>query len=155
MDQHAAHERILYDELLSLKTVQKLLVPIKIEVDDITDDFLERNSYVYTKLGISLLKEKKGEWEIDAIPAVCRGIEGEIVDFITSAKSDEHELEEKIFAIMACRKAIKMGDKVDKWAAQSILEKVFMMDEPCCPHGRTFLVKITEQSLKEMVSRTK
>ena len=155
VDQHAAHERILYDELLSLKTVQKLLVPIKIEVDDITDDFLERNSYVYTKLGISLLKEKKGEWEIDAIPAVCRGIEGEIVDFITSAKSDEHELEEKIFAIMACRKAIKMGDKVDKWAAQSILEKVFMMEEPCCPHGRTFLVKITEQSLKEMVGRTK
>ena len=155
VDQHAAHERILYDELLSLKTIQKLLVPIKIEVDDITDEFLEKYSYVYTKLGISLLKEKKGEWEIDAIPAVCKGIEGEIVDFITSAKSDEHELEEKIFAVMACRKAIKMGDKVDKWAAQSILEKVFEMDEPCCPHGRTFLVKITEQSLKEMVGRTK
>ena len=155
VDQHAAHERILYDELVSLKTVQRLLVPIKIEVDDITDDFLERNSYVYTKLGISLLKEKKGEWEIDAIPAVCRGIEGEIVDYITNAKSDEHELEEKIFAIMACRKAIKMGDKVDKWAAESILEKVLMMEEPCCPHGRTFLVKITEQSLKEMVGRTK
>lgn len=155
VDQHAAHERILYDELLSLKTIQKLLVPIKIEVDDITDEFLEKYSYVYTKLGISLLKEKKGEWEIDAIPAVCKGIEGEIVDFITSAKSDEHELEEKIFAVMACRKAIKMGDKVDKWAAQSILEKVFEMDEPFCPHGRTFLVKITEQSLKEMVGRTK
>lgn len=155
VDQHAAHERILYDELLSLKTVQQLLIPIKIEVDDATDDFLERNSYVYTKLGISLLKDKKGEWEIDAVPAVCKGIEKEIVDFIVNAKSDEHELEEKIFAVMACRAAIKMGDKVDKWAAQSILEKVFQMDEPCCPHGRTFLVKITNQSLKEMVGRTK
>lgn len=155
VDQHAAHERILYDELLSLKTVQKLLVPIKIEVDDLTDDFLERNSYVYTKLGISLLKERKGEWEIDAIPAVCKGIEKEIVDFITSAKSDEHQLEQEIFAVMACRKAIKKGDKVDKWAAESILEKVFEMEEPCCPHGRTFLIKITEQSLKEMVGRTK
>lgn len=155
VDQHAAHERILYDELLSLNTVQQLLVPIKIEVDDITDDFLDRNSYVYTKLGISLLKDKKGEWEIDAIPAVCRGIEKEIVDFITNAKSDEHELEQELFAVMACRKAIKMGDKVDKWAAMSILEKVFQMEEPCCPHGRTFLVKITKQSLKEMVGRTK
>ena len=155
VDQHAAHERILYDELLSLQTVQKLLIPIKIEVDDITDDFLERNSFVYTKLGISLLKEEKGKWEIDAIPAICRGIEKEIVDYITSAKSDEHQLEEKLFAVMACRAAIKMGDKVDKWAALSILEKVFQMDEPCCPHGRTFLVKITKDSLKEMVGRTK
>ena len=50
---------------------------------------------------------------------------------------------------------LKKGDKVDKWAAESILEKVFEMEEPCCPHGRTFLIKITEQSLKEMVGRTK
>ena len=155
VDQHAAHERILYDEILSLQTVQKLLIPIKIEVDDITDDFLDRNSFVYTKLGISLLKEEKGQWEIDAIPAICRGIEKDIVDYIKSAKSDEHELEEKLFAVMACRAAIKMGDKVDKWAALSILEKVFQMEEPCCPHGRTFLIKITKNSLKEMVGRTK
>ncbi len=46
IDQHAAHERILYDEILSQKTVQPLLVPIKIEVDDLTDDFLNRYSYV-------------------------------------------------------------------------------------------------------------
>ena len=155
VDQHAAHERILYDELLELKTVQKLLIPIKIEVDDLTDDYLERNAHVYTKLGISLLKTGKGEWEVDALPAMCKGQEKEITSFITEAKSSEHELEERLFATMSCRAAIKQGDAVDKWAAQSILSKVFQMEEPCCPHGRTFLVKISNDTLKEMVGRTK
>ena len=56
---------------------------------------------------------------------------------------------------MACRSAIKQGDEVDKYAAVSILEKVFQMEEPCCPHGRTFLVKISKDTLKEMVGRTR
>lgn len=154
VDQHAAHERILYDELISQSTLQSLLVPIKIEVDDLTDTFLENNSYVYTKLGIMLARVKKGEWEIDAIPAICRGIEDKIIDFVVSAKLDEHELEEKLFATMACRAAIKMGDEVDKYSAVEILKKVFGMEEPCCPHGRTFLVKLTKENLMKMVGRT-
>ncbi len=154
VDQHAAHERILYDELLSQSTLQALLVPIKIEVDDLTNTFLENNSYVYTKLGIMLAEVRKGEWEIDAIPAMCRGIEDKIIDFVTSAKLDEHELEERLFATMACKAAIKMGDEVDKYSAMEILKKVFEMDEPCCPHGRTFLIKLTKENLMKMVGRT-
>lgn len=154
VDQHAAHERILYDEIVSQKTVQKLLVPIKIEVDDITDEYLEKYSWIYTKLGIMLSRVSKGNWEIDAVPAICRGIEDRIIDFVLSAKSDEHQLEEELFATMACRAAVKMGDEVDKYSAMEILRKVFAMDEPCCPHGRTFLVKLTKENLMKMVGRT-
>ncbi len=154
VDQHAAHERILYDELLSQKTVQKLLVPIRIEVDDITDEYLDNHSYVYTKLGIMLAHIEKGVWEIDAVPAMSRGIEDKIIDFVENCKSDEHELEEKLFATMSCRAAIKMGDEVDRYSAEEILKRVFEMDEPCCPHGRTFLVKLTKENLMKMVGRT-
>ncbi len=154
VDQHAAHERILYDELLSQKTVQKLLVPIKIEVDDITDDYLYNHCYVYTKLGIMLSRIEKGIWEIDALPAMTRGIEDKIIDYVVSSKSDEHELEEKLFATMACKAAVKMGDEVDKYSALEILKRVFLMDEPCCPHGRTFLIKLTKENLMKMVGRT-
>ncbi len=154
VDQHAAHERILYDEIISQKTLQNLLVPIRIEVDDITDDYLDRHCHIYTKLGIMLSHVSKGQWEITAVPAVCRGIEDRIVDFVTSAKSDEHELEEELFATMACRAAVKMGDEVDRYTARGILEKVFEMDEPCCPHGRTFLIRLTKENLMKMVGRT-
>lgn len=154
IDQHAAHERILYDELLSNETIQKLIVPIEIEVDDDTDSFLFKNAYVYTKLGIMLSQKSKGEWVIDAIPAMCKGIEDKIIDFVTTAKCDEHHLEEMLFATMACKKAIKMGDDVDKWTAEEIIKKVFMMDEPCCPHGRTFLIKLKKENLMKMVGRS-
>ena len=154
VDQHAAHERILYDEIVSQKTLQNLLVPIKIEVDDITDAYLDNHCHIYTKLGIMLGRVSKGSWEITAIPAVCRGIEDKITDFVMNAKSDEHELEQNLFATMACRAAIKMGDEVDRHTALGILEKVFEMDEPCCPHGRTFLIRLTKENLMKMVGRT-
>ncbi len=154
VDQHAAHERILYDEIVSQKTLQNLLVPIKLEVDDITDEYLENHCHIYTKLGIMLGRISKGNWEITAIPAVCRGIEDKITSFVVNAKSDEHELEENLFATMACRAAIKMGDEVDRYTALGILEKVFRMDEPCCPHGRTFLIRLTKENLMKMVGRT-
>ncbi len=154
VDQHAAHERILYDEILAQKTVQPLLVPIQVEVDDITDSFLEKHSQVYTSMGIMLSRKDCGEWEINALPAVCRGIEGQITDFIINAKADEEELETRLFAIIACKAAIKAGDSIDKWSAEALLEKVFSLDEPACPHGRTFLIRITEEKLRELVGRT-
>lgn len=154
IDQHAAHERIIYDELLEQKSVQNLLIPIKLEVDKLTDEFLSEYSYVYTKLGIMLSRVSDGNWEITALPAVARSIEGQIVEYIESAKADEHELEMNLFAIIACKAAIKAGDVVDKWSAEALIEKVFKLSEPCCPHGRTFLVKLKEKELRAMVGRT-
>ncbi len=101
-----------------------------------------------------LSQKSKGEWEIDALPAVCKGIEDKIIDFVSNCKSDEHQLEESLFATMACKAAIKMGDEVDRFTAEAILEKVFKMEEPCCPHGRTFLIKLTKENLMKMVGRT-
>ena len=154
IDQHAAHERILYNELIKQKSVQKLLVPIHIETDSISSAFLDRHSHVYTKLGIMLAKRDDGEWEITSLPAACRPIETEIVDFIQSARVDGNELESRLFAIVACRAAIKAGDAIDRWSAEEILRKVFAMKEPACPHGRTFLMKISEKELRLLAGRT-
>ena len=67
---------------------------------------------------------------------------------------DEKELESKLFAIIACRAAIKAGDEIDRWSAEALLKKVFELDEPACPHGRTFLIKLSEKDLRIMVGRT-
>ncbi len=154
VDQHAAHERILYDELLSQRTVQNLLVPIEIEMDSIGDEFLQHHAEVYTKLGIMLSRKEDGVWEITALPASCRAIESEIIDFIQSTRIDEKELETKLFAVIACRAAIKAGDDIDRWSAEALLKKVFELEEPACPHGRTFLIKLSEKDLRTMVGRT-
>ena len=154
VDQHAAHERILYDELLEKKSLQTLLVPIHLSVEKDVDEFLIPRTEIYTRLGIMLQRVDECEWEIVALPALARPVEKDIIDFISSETGDEHELETKIFAIIACKAAIKAGDDIDAYSAESILEKVFEMPEPACPHGRTFLVKLTEKELRLMVGRT-
>lgn len=154
VDQHAAHERILYDELLSQVSVQKLLTPISLNVESDVDSFLKEHSEIYTKLGIMLTDAGNGKWEIIALPAIAKDIESQIVSFIENSVGSTSELESEIFAIMACKKAIKRGDRIDSYSAIEILKKVFSMDEPVCPHGRTFLVKITEKELMKMVGRT-
>ena len=123
-------------------------------MDPISDDFLERHAEVYTKLGIMIARKGDGKWEITALPAACRAIESEIIDFIQSSRLDEKELESKLFAIIACRAAIKAGDEIDRWSAEALLKKVFELDEPACPHGRTFLIKLSEKDLRMMVGRT-
>ena len=154
VDQHAAHERILYDDLIAKKSVQPLLVPLRIEVDDLADEFIGRNTDVYENLGITLERKGKGIWEVVRMPASCRSIESEIIDFIQSARADGEELESRLFAIIACKAAIKAGDDIDRWSAEDILRKVFQMEEPACPHGRTFLMRISEKELRLLAGRT-
>ena len=154
VDQHAAHERILYDELISQRTVQNLLIPIKLELDSDGDRFIENHSEVYTKLGIMLSRTDDGVWEITALPASCRPIETEITDFIQSSRLDSNDLEAALFAVIACRAAIKAGDDIDRWSAEELLKKVFALKDPACPHGRTFLIKLKEKDLRLMAGRT-
>ena len=155
IDQHAAHERIIYDELLGQTTVQKLLVPIQLEVEKDVDEFLSTYSYIYTKLGIMIARTGPERWEITALPAVARQIESQVVDFISNNTGDEKELESGIFAVIACRAAIKAGDEIDRYSAEELVRKVFGLKEPACPHGRTFLIRLGEKDLREMVGRTK
>ena len=154
IDQHAAHERILYNELIQQIDVQKLLIPIELDTDQATSEFLDEHSHVYTKLGIMLSKTDDGRWEITALPAACRPIETEIVDFIESARMDEEELESKLFAVIACRAAIKAGDDIDRWSAEELIRKVFELPEPACPHGRTFVSVMKEKNLRLLSGRT-
>ena len=154
VDQHAAHERIIYDELLKKESVQPLLVPIELDAEDDVVRFLDGNSQIYERLGITLEK-RNGKYMITSLPAVARSIEDEISSFISLNTGDEKELESNIFAIIACKAAVKAGDTLDRFSAEAILDKVFQMEEKACPHGRTFLIKLKESELREMVGRTK
>lgn len=153
VDQHAAHERIIYDELLEKKSVQRLLVPIELDTEEDVSIFLDKSKDIYSRLGIELEK-KDGKWFIVSLPSVAREIEKEVAAFISLNTGDEKELEMNIFAIIACKSAVKAGDELDRFSAEAILEKVFVMKEPACPHGRTFLIKLKEKDLRLMVGRT-
>lgn len=154
VDQHAAHERILFDELKARKDIQRLMVPLSFEVDRDVDAFLQENSYLYSEFGMELSRPEDLLWELATLPALCKPVEKAIVQFISTQTGDVDEIEKGLYAIIACHAAIKDGDPVDAYTAKAILDKVFAMEEPCCPHGRTFLVRISKQELWQAVGRT-
>jgi DNA mismatch repair protein MutL len=154
VDQHAAHERILFDEIRGKKEVQSLIIPVEFEVDRDVDNYLMGNLDVYLNLGIKLERSADLFWKIWTIPAMFKEIEKEVVIFIQNHTGDSAEVEKGLYAIVSCHAAIKSGDVLDKNTAKAILDKVFAMEDPCCPHGRTFVVRLNKQELSEAVGRT-
>lgn len=154
VDQHAAHERILFNELREQKDVQKLLIPHEFEVDGDVDAFLCENAYIYTQYGISLAQKDDRLWELTSIPHSAKENEDRLVSFIKNAVGSEDEIEAGLYSLVACRGAIKAGDFVDDITAKALLEKVFSLEDPVCPHGRTFVIRISQKELRQMVGRT-
>ena len=154
VDQHAAHERILFDEIRSRKEVQSLMIPCSFEVERDADTYLQENLDVYLNLGVKLERIADMSWELLSIPALYKDIESEVISFVQNHTGDIAEIEKGLYAILACHAAIKSGDVIERSTALAILEKVFAMEEPCCPHGRTFVVRLNKEDLSLAVGRT-
>ncbi|HKL60414.1 MAG TPA: DNA mismatch repair endonuclease MutL [Sphaerochaeta sp.] len=154
VDQHAAHERILFDAVRRRGDVQPLMIPVEFEVERDVDAYLQERLDVYLNLGIKLERKGPLEWNLLAIPAMYKSIEREVVSFIQKHAGDAKEIEKGLYAIVACHAAIKGGDSVDRTTAVELLKKVFALEEPTCPHGRTFVVRLNKDELARAVGRT-
>lgn len=153
IDQHAAHERILYDQILSIPDKQLLAIPYRFETDRGVDDFLVENSVIYQDFGVELVRVEPMVWEMLSFPAVCKKNEEEIVNYIQQATGDIEEARKGLFSVIACHSAIKAGDIVDQNTALSLIDKVFKLDEMVCPHGRSFVYEISKEDLFKNVGR--
>lgn len=153
VDQHAAHERLIFDQVRTKTLSQALLIPLPFEVSVDVDDYLRANVDVYLNLGIKVEEREQLLWELVAVPALYKSIEDEVVTFIQQNTGDSAEVEKGLWAIVACHSAIRQGDAVDRHLAEDLLEKVFALDEPVCPHGRTFVVRLTRDELIKAVGR--
>lgn len=153
IDQHAAHERILFNAIKEKKDVQKLLVPTPFDVDADVDAYLEQNQDVYVNLGIALERKGPGSWLLLSLPALFKNIEPKVIEFIQKETGDAVEVEKGLYAVVACHKAIKQGDPLDRVTATELCRKVFQLEEPVCPHGRTFVVRLKKDELMAAVGR--
>ena len=153
IDQHALHERLLYDEIRSLRDVQRLIVPYSFEVERSVDDFLKENSILYADFGIELTRKQDLLWEMASIPAACRKNEEEIAEYIRNQTGDIESVQKGLFAIIACHAAIKAGDALDTVTATSLVKRCFELDRMVCPHGRDFTFSISKEELYKQVGR--
>ena len=154
IDQHAAHERYLFDRINARPPrSQQLLVPLRFETDPETSEFIRLTAEVYRGCGIGLREEEENRWLLTAVPALSGITGGAIIDFIVSEKGDEQLLRKELYAKLACHAAVQDGDLLDTAAAVDVVQKALTLPVPRCPHGRPVWHTITRDRLFSLLGR--
>ncbi len=155
IDQHAAHERIIYDRLAQNDPeVQNLLVPIHFEVSEDEEAALERELVSYKSLGFTIERVSPGSWLIKACPSGYLDIKGDLVEFIKGRKGDSTSLKQELYASLACRAAVMDGEILDFLSGRELAVKALNLENARCPHGRPIWFEISREKLFELVKRT-
>jgi DNA mismatch repair protein MutL len=153
VDQHAAHERIIYEKLAADTLAQPLLVPYEFDTDDEEEASVESNAVEIAELGIKVARCGPRRWSLAALPESYHGAEQDIVETIISRHGAAGALKKAIFANLACKKAIKDGSPLDPLSACEIIRAAFAMENPRCPHGRPLWFEISREDLFRKVGR--
>jgi len=154
IDQHAAHERILYNKFLAEPiSKQELLAPIPFTTESNEEDaFLEAKREELSRLGIEIEKDGNG-WRIEALPAAWRLGDAATVKEILSLRMAGENMAERWAATLCCRAAIKDGDYPDDETAFALGKEALELPEPRCPHGRPVWTEISKEALYKAVRR--
>lgn len=166
IDQHAAHERILFEKALKTfsgsasQASQQLLFPVSLELSP--DDFslLADVLDAFSLLGFSLRIFGKNTMLIEAVPADLRSIdEGrvvlEILDYYRERRETRQDKRYNMAASYACKAAIKTGDKLEASEMQNLVDQLFQTESPyACPHGRPTIINLTLDELDKRFRRT-
>lgn len=152
IDQHAAHEKILYREMAAEQEVQKLLIPIELEIAEQDEFTLQKHLKEYDQAGIQI-ERINGRWQLCGIPRFAAGIEQEIVQSLEEGQIAPEEITRKLYATATCRKAVKEGDVLDGLTARRLIKEAFSLEIPRCPHGRPIWKIITRDQLYHDVER--
>jgi len=164
VDQHAAHERILYDRFAAMTDKipsQQLLVHLFIEVSERESQLINANQELFTSLGFSLEQSGPNQYRLMEIPADIPVGEGEnIIREILVSLEDMHklsaaEIRHACLAMTACKAAIKAGFELNFRQMEIILAELNNTTMPyTCPHGRPTILKFSTDELAKMFKRT-
>lgn len=165
MDQHAAHEKVKYEELiknLSEKEVfsQQLMPPMVITVS-----YAERQAILdyydmFMKLGYDIEEFGGNEFKINAVPSNLYGLHGRemFLEFVSSLIQNNGYVSNDIFvrklSTMACKSAVKGNMKLSFMEAEALIDSLLKLENPyTCPHGRPTIISISENELEKKFKR--
>lgn len=161
IDQHAAHERTLYDKLCkqvenSEVLKQPLLFPFELKTTEKERIKLIETVPVLEKLGFNL-KESKLGFEISAVPLILSGID--LSKFFESVLTDESIFDKSTSQIMkerlsqyACKHAIKAGDHISNDEIAYLIDAM-RKGVLLCPHGRPIVLELEKRDFEKMFKR--
>ena len=165
IDQHAGHERILYDKLVeqlqdSQMYSQPLFIPYLLNVSDQEYSFLSDNIDVLLELGFDIAEFGKNTFRISAVPCVVETISlktffEEVLSNINNSKLklDNATILKDYLAKTACKHAIKGNDKLDISQVEYLIAKLDETPILLCPHGRPIVLKVTKSEIEKWFKR--
>ena len=166
VDQHAAHERILFEELRRRMEDQgvpgqRLLMPLTIQVGPRDADWIAQNLETLHKMGIGIEPFGAGTFKIDALPQFMQTGEPlqlvrEIIDELrqTSVTTSKMRLGEDVIASTACRHAVKANDYLREPELVKLIQDLMACELPyCCPHGRPTMIQVSYLELEKKFGR--
>jgi DNA mismatch repair protein MutL len=166
IDQHVAHERILYEKALrafdaNMPFSQQLLFSQTIKVDPADFASLKELQSFLNKLGFEIRFFSKDTIVIDGVPQdVKPGAEveilTEILDEFRKNQKERHQGEQdSLAASFACKAAIKAGDKLNEKEMRLLVDQLFATSMPyICPHGRPIVIKVPLDEFDKRFGRT-
>ncbi|MGS0764602.1 DNA mismatch repair endonuclease MutL [Syntrophomonas curvata] len=161
VDQHAAHERIIYNRLKEAyaagkEIAQVLAVPLPIELSGRQISMIEQNKEYFLQLGLDLDVIAPDSVLLRSAPPWMIGQELEIINELLEIGQDSSlpDLKDELIKTMACKKAVKAGDGLLVQEMETIIKDLFST-EPYknCPHGRPTLIRMSHTELDRLFKR--
>lgn len=168
LDQHAAHERILFEQMLNRleqqgnAASQKLLLPETVELAARDAHFLREQLSALTRMGVGLSEFGERTFLLDALPPFVKAPDArrfvlELVDELKAAGQEVNSLRlgEHTIAKTVCRHAVKANDPLAGPELQNLVDDLRRCAMPyTCPHGRPTLIEMNYRELEKKFGRT-
>ncbi len=164
IDQHAAHERILFEQVRDSKRTdsQELIVPINLELNPKEKVLMKECIPYLEEFGFRISEFGFDAFAVTAVPHVLGKMEdpGLVHDIITDILSegkikDETGIFERVTKSIACRGAIKAGADCSGEQMERLIKQLFMTGNPyTCPHGRPTMVSFNREELDKLFKRS-
>lgn len=163
IDQHAAHERILYDQILGQLSrkgveVQGLLEPMNIEFSPREEETLRCNMDLVAEFGFSIEPFGDRSYLIRAIPALMA--RADIVEMVTmlldtlAGKDSRDRWEEKMAQSLACHGSVRAGQQLSVDEMRELVRQLEQTGQPrTCPHGRPTMIHLSSRRLEREFGR--
>lgn len=164
IDQHAAHERVIYEKFMLQYMKKEIQVQnlLKGEVIDFSlseKGLIEENQEILSGLGFSLETFGENSFVLRTVPSVFGRLQPkemlqEVLNLLLENGNRITEIKEIIITRMACRAAVMAGEELTIMQFEAILKQLNLTELPfTCPHGRPTLVKVTADELEKKFRR--
>ena len=167
IDQHAAHERVLFEQMLRRMALQnpasqQLLFPVTLEFMPREADFLLDQVETLQQAGVGITRFGPSTFLVDALPAMVKA--RDVADFIRTIVTDLQQeggetrkgrrLSEEVVAKTVCRHAVKANDALKPAEWEKLLQDLLACDLPyTCPHGRPTMIQLSLAELEKKFGR--